>query len=554
MRLVVCLVVMGVSLLGCNGSPAPSPTAPDSTTSTTDESTTTSDGAPGSTLPVDDSEVLRVGTTAPLTNLDPADAFTFGDWEVLNAVGGGLLEFEPGSGAIVPGLAEDLPEVSEDGRTYTFQLRDDIEYPDGTTLTAPDYVEGVDRVMNLGGRGSDLISLYVARIEAPDETTVVFELRDAYSFFPVLVTGAPYLAFHPDAYPADELAQTPETPLFGAGHWYIESRSPQRLVLEENPGHLAEDGAPRRIILDVFETAQDMTTALTAGDVDMIWRGIDAPAADSLSEVDELNVSRASEGTVHFLTVNHGESPTSDHLVRQALARLVDRGAIIDSALGEAFEPAYSPIPSGFAGSIPSFREVYGEPDVAGAIELLTEAGYSDTDRAEIELAYPPERFGLDIAAAMDELALQIEATGLASVTITAQPWNTYVGSVVDGDYDLAFLGWLHDFPDPHNYLASFVLDGGLGGSGINLAHPDIPELVEDAAREADPDERASLYGEIQELFADDVVTLPLWVEHGFIAYRDRVSGSDEFPNPESLNLGPNQLLHFEAIELDENG
>jgi peptide/nickel transport system substrate-binding protein len=139
-------------------------------------------------------------------------------------------------------------------------------------------------------------------------------------------------------------------------------------------------------------------------------------------------------------------------------------------------------------------------------------------------------------------------------VTLTAQPWNAYVGAVVEGTYDLAFLGWLHDFPDPHNYLAPFVLDGGLGGSGQDLAFPELPELVGDAAAESDADDRAAAYEEIQGLFAQDVVTIPLWIEHHYIAFADRVSGSDTFPSPESLNVGVTQLLDYRAIEITDEG
>lgn len=476
------------------------------------------------------------------------------EWEILHAVGGGLLRFEPASGSLVPGVATGMPEVSDEGRTYTFDLRDDVEFPDGTLLDAPLYVDGVERAMRLGGRGSDLISLYVSDVEAPDDTTVVFRLRDAYSFFPTLVAGAPYLALHPDAYPQDELAPMPETPIYGAGPWYIESFRPDEIVLEENPEWADGRATPSRIVVSVFETTEEMADALVAGAVDLIWRGVDSDAAEALSNEEGITVAPVEGGTLQFLTVNHATDPTNESLVRQAIAQLVDRGAVIDATLDDRFEPAYSPIPPSFLGATESFRDVYGEPDIAGAIDLLRQAGATEEDPVEIELAYPPERFGLDTPAAMDALSLQMESTGLAAVTITAEPWNTYVGSVVDGSYDLALLGWLHDYPDPHNYLAPFVLDGGLGGSGQNLGASTLVDLVGTAAREADPEERASLYSEAQSIFAEEVVTIPLWIEHPFIAYRDEVSGDEAYPSPETLNVGASMLLDFRSIELEPGG
>lgn len=545
-------VVVLAFLWGCTGSSTPSPTAPDSTTTTA--GATSSTAATSTTLaPIDESQVLRVGTSVPFTNLDPADAFTLGDWEILHAVGDGLLRFEPGNGNLVPGTADSLPDVSEDGRRYTFHLDPDATFADGTALRASDYVQQIERVMRLGGRGSDLVSFYVAGVDAPDDSTVVFDLHDDYAFFPTLVTSTAYLAFHPDSFPTDELAPTPEAPIYGTGPWYVETYSETEIVLEANPRYHGEDQRPGRIVLQVYETSGEMADALANDDLDVIWRGVDGDTAESLSDVDDVTVVPVPGGTLHFLTVNHAGDPTDQHQVRQALAELIDRGAVIESTLGGAFEPAFSPIPPGFLGSTESFRDVYGQPDVAQAIELLRDAGYTESDPAEIELAYPPERFGLDIPAALEEIELQIEATGLATVTLTAQPWNTYVGDVVDGTYDLAFLGWLHDFPDPHNYLAPFVLEGGLGGSGQNLAFPELPGLLADAARESDGNERSTLYEEIQDLYAEDVITIPLWREPQFIAYQENISGSDTFATPESLNVGATLQLDYRAIQVTED-
>lgn len=543
-------------LWACDGSTSPSPTAPDTTTTTVSATTVPSPGTTSTFPPVTGSGILRVGTTSPISNLDPADAFTLGDWEILLTIGEGLLRFEPGDGSLVPGTARDLPEVSEDGLTYTFHLDPDAVFADGTPLTADVYIDQIERVLSLSGRGTNLISLYVATVEAPDESTVVFDLNDAYAFFPTLVAGAPYLALHPDSYPQDQLNPAPEAPIYGTGPWYIDHYTETELVLKANPRYPGAEQRPREIVIRVYGDPETMAEALANGDLDLIWRGLDATTAATLTGADGVTVNPVPGGTLHFLTVNHLGPAVSDHRVRQALAELIDRRAIIDGVLGEAFEPAFSPIPPGFLGSVAAFEDRYGEPDVASAIDLLTAAGYTETSPAEIELAYPPERFGLDIAAAMEEIELQIEATGLAAVTLTSQPWNTYVGSVVEGSYDLAFLGWLHDFPDPHNYLAPFILEGGLGGTGQDLATPELADLVLEAAAQPSAEQRSATYEEIQKLFAEDVVTIPLWIEHQYIAYRDHVSGSEAFPNPESLNIGAMLQLDYRAIEMEdsENG
>jgi peptide/nickel transport system substrate-binding protein len=492
-----------------------------------------------------------VGTVVPVDSLDPADSVMFGDLEVLHTINEGLLRREPGDGEIVPGIAEDLPEISEDGLTYTFRLRSGVEFSDGLQLTAPLYVESIERVLQLRGRSANLVSLYVANVEAPDDRTVVFRLKDRFAFFPTLLAESAYGPVHPDVFPAEELAVFPDAPVHGVGPWFITSHSESEIVFELNPRYFGDAPSVDRIVLRIYENADDMASAIGNADIDLAWRGLDAQAAAEISEVEEVNVELVPGGTMQFLTVNHSLGPTDDPLVRRALAQLIERETISSEELGGAFVPAYSPVPPGYVGSSDSFSEVFGEPNVATAIDLLTEAGYSDSNRAQIELAYPPERFGLVIPTAMEEVELQMESTGLVDVTLTAQPWSTYVGDVVAGSYNLAFLGWLHDFPDTHNYMAPFILEGGVGGSGENLEHPEMVDLITEAASTLDEEQRAELYVEIQTLFAEDVVTIPLWTEHPYIAYRDSVHGDERLANPSSLNVGASMMLDFRSIVID---
>lgn len=545
--------MLAVLLWGCTGSTTPGgPTATDvsSTTTTTLTGTTTS-STPRTTTPVDESSELRMGTMIPVDSLDPADALTFSDWEILQAVNEGLLRREPGDGELVPGIAEDLPEVSDDGLTYTFRLRPEVTFADGTRLTAPMYVASIERVMRLGGRSSDLVSLFVSSVDAPDDTTVVFHLRDRFAFFPTLVANAAYSPIHPDSYPDDELVAFPEAPIYGVGPWSLVDYSESEIVLEPNPEYYGDPVTPNRIVIRTFETPEEMANALVGEHIDFAWRGVDTQAATSLSETEDVSVEVVPGGTLHFVTVNHGLAPTDNPVVRRAIAQLVDRETILEKVLGGAFVPAFSPVPPGYAGSSDSFLESYGGPNITEAIDLLEGAGYTETNRAEIELAYPPERFGPEIAAAMEELELQIESSGLVEVTLTSQPWNTYVGDVIEGTYHLAFLGWLHDFPDTYNYLAPFVLAGGVGGSGENLENPEIVDVLTEAGMTFDETERSRLYGEVQSLFAEDVVTIPLWIEHPYVAYRDSVVANSQFDNPQSLNIGTTLLLDFRSIDVD---
>lgn len=494
-------------------------------------------------------DTITIGSLVRPTSLDPASAYTLTDWELLHALGDGPLVRRPGSDELVPGFASAPPDVTDDGATYTLTFPDDAVFADGTPLTATLYADQLRRVGALEGQASDLVNSFVADVETPDDTTVVIHLRSPVAFFPTVLAGAPYVAMPPDVVPADEPLDFPRTPLEGSGGWILTSLTATEIVLDRRQE--ADDGVAR-IVLRYYDNVDGATTALTDGDLDVLWRGLDAEAAVGLDTAEGIVVSEVPGGASHFLVVNHRSGPMTDPAVRRALAEIVDRAALVESA-DRRLQPLYSPVPPGFEGATKPFEDVYGEPDAAAAIELLSDAGYTASAPLQVELAYPPERYGIGLAETMETLEQQIESTGLVDVTLTAQPWNTYVGDVVDGVFDLAFLGWIYDYPDPNAYLAPFVLEGGMGGSAepAGLERPEIVDLVAEAAIEPDPDRRRQDYEVIQELYASDVVTLPLWLDVELVAYRDEVTGDPEAPFADSLNIGPDMQLDFDVLRLE---
>lgn len=538
--------------VACSQGPAPSPTtdlAPSTTTTTSTTGATTSTTRPGAAT----GQTLQVGTAVAIETLDPAQAVALAEWELILAIGEGLLVQDPATGEIEPGIAEELPEVSDDGLTYTFRLDPNVEFSDGLELTAPLYARSIERVMSLGGGASDLVTGFVNSVEAPDDETVVFHLNQPFAFFPVVMSGAAYVPVHPDDFPEDRLTARPEAPIHGVGDWYVAEMSEDRIVLERNPNRPTDEDGPEDVVIYLFTSGEEMSAALVDGSVDLLWRGVGHEMEQNLATADGVTIGYAEGGLLELLVMNHGLPPTDDPAVRRALATLVDREMVADEVLAGTVDPAYSPVPAGILGSTESFRNMYREPDVVAAIDLLTGAGYTPEEPARIELAYPPERYGVGIAQAMEELERQIEATGLIDVTLTAQAWNTYVGEVVDGAYNVALLGWVFDFPDPHNYLAPFLLQGGLGGSGVGgsdgLAR--LVELLEEAAVEPDSQQRIEQYGSLQDLFAEEVVAIPLWVDPEAVAYLDHVTADPEGPNPEALNIGPPLRLDFSELRID---
>ncbi len=563
-------VVAALALVAAACSPATTTSSSTTTAATTPTTqapvaTTTTEG----TTPIED-KVLIIGTTDAISSLDGSDAYAVHDWELLKNIGEGLLVWEPGSGdKLKPGAAQDFGTFSDDGLSYTIKLKPGLVFGDGTPLTAQAYADQInERLLVLegsGGVGPALGQPYVASVEALDDVTVKFNLTGTWGFFEQLLAGAPYIPLNPTQFPAGSsaaLVEFPDAPIYGNGPFYIDSYVlGEQTVLKPNPNYQG-DRVPHvgTVIIRYFGNPQAMAEAVQAGEIDVAWR-ILGPELLAQLEGSDLHVETISGGAIRYLILNHAAGfVTADPNVNKALASLIDRDDLSDRVFGGFVEPLYSPVPPGFLGATDVFDDVYGSPNVDAAKAFLAASGYTADNPLQLQVAYPPEHYGGTVADAMQVLKEQFEASGAIQVELVAQEWSTYIGAVIGGaDYSVSLLGWFYDYPDPDNYISPFVSNGGLGtmitdpdtNAGINATAQEIVDLMAEAASSGDQTERAALYDEIQKLYADLVVTLPMWFEAEHVVYRDGVSGDAAFGSLDQLNIGGTIEFNYATVSVD---
>lgn len=534
-------------------------TAESTTTTGATETTTDTSAAAEKTI--------IIGTTDAIASLDPADAYSIHDWELIKNTSEGLLKWMPGELELTTGLATEMPEVSDDGLTYTVTLRDGITFSDGTELTAPVYAEQLTRLLTIGpdcpnGVANALATPFIESVEAPDDTTLVFTLTRAVAYFPELLASAPFVPAHPGTFPAEECVPFPEAPVHGVGPFYItEYTQGEQTVLERNPNYTGEF-APKvdRIIVRYFSDPQTMALAAEDGEIDVAWRLLGPELIGQLEEVEGLNVGAIEGGAIRFLVLNYAMAPMDDVNVRKAVAAAIDRDEIADVVYGGNVEPLYSPVPPGFVGANEAFDALYGSPDLEAARGYLAESGYTEESKLALELWYPPEHYGESTADWMALIETQLEATGVIDVTLQAQEWSTYVSALTGGEaYPAGVLGWFFDYPDSSNYLEPFVLNGGLGTSVTDADNNPVDEqaaellaVLDEASTETDPDIRADLYAQAQDIYAELVVTLPLFFEAEHVVFPDNVTGDPEAASPETLNIGPNLEFNYSLLDKTE--
>lgn len=511
---------------------------------------------------------IIIGTTDKIASLDPADAYSTRDWEVIKNISRGLISWTPGTTDLEADLATGMPEISDDGLTYTLTLKDGIKFGDGTDLNATMYAEELNRVLTIGpscpnGVADALATPYVDSITAPDDKTIVFKLKSAIAFFPSILATAPYVPADPNTFPTDECVLFPQAPIYGVGPWFISQfTAGEQIVFEPNP-YYTGDLKPQvdQVIVRYFSDPQTMALAVQNGEIDVAWRLLGPELIGQLQGISGLTVGNTNGGRIQFLDLNHTMAPTDDLNVDKAIALAIDRNEIADTVYGGNVNPLYSMVPPGFLGANEAFDTTYASPNLDQAKSYLEASGYTADNPLQLDMWYPPEHYGASTAAWMEVVKKQLEATGAIQINLNAQEWSTYVTALTGGEsYAAGVLGWFFDYPDSSNYLDPFVFNGGEGtnvtvkaegsdtGTPINDQAKQLVDLLVQADTETDQTKRADLYQQAQNIYADLVVSVPIFFSAEHIVYRDNVHGSDQYATPESLNIGPNLVFSYATL------
>ncbi|RLE47424.1 MAG: peptide ABC transporter substrate-binding protein [Candidatus Methanomethylicota archaeon] len=481
-------------------------------------------------------KTITIGVTDKVTELDPANAYDFYTWEVLNNIMGGLMKYKPGTTELEPYLAESY-EVQEDGKVYIFHLRKDLKFADGTPCKAQDVVRSIKRVIKIAGDPSWLVTDFVEDVVAVDDYTVKFVLKKPCSYFLALVATPPYFPVHP-AYKANEI--DPDQTAGGVGPYKIVKWvRDQELILETNPNFFGEKPKTDRIVVRFYKDATTLRLAIEKGEIDIAWRTLTPVDIQSLKKNKDLNVIEAPGAFIRYLVLNGNEStqyPTKNKLVRQAIAAAIDRNDIAERVFMGTVEPLYSLIPKGMWSHLDVFKEKYGDGNLDLARKLLKEAGYSEDNKVKIELWWTPTHYGdteKDLAQVLKE---QLEKTGMIEVELKSAEWSTYVDYSRKGAMMAPLFGWYPDYLDPDDYTTPFLKSGANRWLGYPYSDPEMDELLKKAATASTIEERTKYYEKIQQKLAEDAPIIPLIQGKLTIVAKKNIQG---------IVLDPTMLLRY---------
>ncbi len=261
--------------------------------------------ADGATPASGSPDTIIIGTTDEVNSLDASDAYATHDWEVIKNTGVALLSYVPGTSELVPGAAAAMPVVSDDGMSYTFTLRDNLMFADGTPVTSQDYVDSWNRLNSLEGQVSGLIQLYVDSVEAVDPLTVKYNLKASFGFFPALSATAPFVVTNPNEFLPDAINQYPEK-LDGIGPYKMTSFTPgEQMVLEANPYYFGDAPLIPNVIIKYFADPTTMSNSIEKGEIDVAWRTLGPVEAIRLMDVAGVTVVKVDAPALRYMVFNH---------------------------------------------------------------------------------------------------------------------------------------------------------------------------------------------------------------------------------------------------------
>ena len=462
------------------------------------------------------------------TNLDP---------QILLYLGDPLVTKTPG-GKIVPALAESW-KVSEDGKVYTFKLKNGVKFHDGTPLDAEAVKASIERALDPKTKAGIAASLFagIESVEAPSKDTVEVKLAQPSSIFLLNISAPPAAIINVEAANrmGDEFGRKPVL----SGPYEVESwKSGEQVVIKRNPDYrwapdyVKDESAYLDTI--TFRIIPDLSTqvsALRSGELQAIR--VPPVNVGEIRGSDEFRTfENLRQGIGTYIEMNTQRAPFDDPAVREAISHAVDKEAIIDSVYRGQGEPACGPLPSTIPGYWEGACDAAPGHDPAKAKELLSGAGWNPGQDGTLQKNGQPLEFTLLTQAGNREWSqsAQLIQQQLKGVGVKMEIQSLELGALIEkvgaGESQANFLGYSYTNPDIlYQFFHSSSIEAGLNTTRIQS--DELDAVLEKMRSAADAAERDRFARQAQETLIDEAAWVPIVVNQDYWAARQEVRGAE---------------------------
>lgn len=458
-------------------------------------------------------------------SLDPAKAVGLPEIQVIRDLFEGLVN-QNEKGQLEPGVATKWQ--SNDNRTWTFTLRDNARWSDGTPVTAQDFVYSWQRLVDPKNTSpfawfAALAGINNAQaiidgkmpadklgVTAVDARTLRIQLDKPVPYFPNLTAN---FSFYPVPKAVVEKFGNDWTKpgnLVGNGAYALKDRIVnEKLVAVQNP-HYWDNS--KTVITQVtfipINQESSATKRYLAGDIDITESFPKNLYQKLLKDIPGQVYTPPQLGTYYY-AFNTQKGPTADQRVRLALSMTIDRHIMAEKVLGTGEKPAWRFTPDVTAGFKPEtspFEQMSQEEANAQAKTLLQAAGYGPTNPLKLTLLYNTSENHQKIAIAV--ASMWKKNLGV-DVKLQNQEWKTYIDSRNTGNFDVIRASWVGDYNEPSTFLS--LLTSSHSGNISRFNSPEYDKILQQASQETTDEARNKDYNQAEKIIQEKAPIAPIY-------------------------------------------
>jgi peptide/nickel transport system substrate-binding protein/oligopeptide transport system substrate-binding protein len=455
------------------------------------------------------SDELHLILEHDLPTLDPALSTSTNSGKLVALIFSNLVIYGE-NGKVVPELAKSWT-ISDDGRTYTFKLKENGMFSNGKKVTAEDFKYSIERVMSPTSKsprkwvfdrikGSQAFSKGEAQsikgIKVEGEHTISLTLEKPFAPFLGFLTMPAAAVVEKTS--VEKAGETFGREPVGSGPYILESWTMgSQIVLARNPLSNLKP-VLNKIVYTIINEPFTYSTEFKVGNLDMIPLPYSEVEYFTNHKVWKESLKTQPGLNTYFVGMNCQKKPCSDTRVRQAICHAIQFDLIVNTTRKDQAIRAFGPIPPGIPGHSKDFRGI--SYDLKKAKELLKEAGYEKG--MTLELLQDQRNENLEVT----QLVVSSLADIGIKVNIIPMEWGVYTSRVNEGKFDLYYRSWLADYMDAENFLFPLFHSSQAGSAGNRprYSNPEVDRLIELAQATVDDTERLKLYRRIEEIVVNE--------------------------------------------------
>ena len=482
---------------------------------------------------------LIFGRGGDSLTLDPAKVTDGESAKVCEMIYDTLIQYRDDTTELAPALAETW-EGSADGLTWTFYLREGVQFHDDTPFNADAVVFSLSRPNTVF---RDFHSEFISQINALDAFTVQIQLKTPYAPFLSTLAGSSLSIVSPaavhhfgDSFGDDNAVGTGP---FKFAQW----DKGDSVVLEANENHWTGRPALDMFIFRSIPDNSDRLMALQAGDI----HAMEFPNPGDIPVIKgdpQIELVTQSSLNVGYLAMNFDKPPFDNLKVRLAINHAIDKPKIIDRLYQGTAIPAKGPIPPTLWSYDEGIQDYEYNPELAR--QLLAEAGFPDGFETTLWALPVPRPYIPDGMALAEALQSDLREVGVETTIVTFD-WGTYLDKTQIGEHDMAMLGWIVSEGDPDSFFYYLLSKTYAEKPAFNIAFyrsDEMQDLLDRARTSTDRAERTELYRQAQAIFHRDAPWVPLAHAQRLLVVDRRVK---------NLRLAPTGWKYLRNLSLEDD-